>query len=205
MVRNTTHNLPRPGELAGPNRTVMGHYKFNDKAQSGRLTYYFHESNLIEGYDSPEMDLAATNAWRNNLMRVQMGELTHAEIQRIQRKIVASQDDLTPNDRGYYRSRSKSNVRVGEHVAPDWSQVYQLMDQWLKNLPNMTPKEAHLEFERIHPFVDGNGRTGRLLMWWHEARTGRLLTPITYSEREQYYAWFKNSTKIEVTHERDNQ
>lgn len=52
--------------------------------------------------------------------------------------------------------------------APHFSQVDRLMDQWWfstdddeDNLP--TAEEFYMEFERIHPFVDGNGRVGSLL------------------------------------------
>jgi fido (protein-threonine AMPylation protein) len=30
----------------------------------------------------------------------------------------------------------------------------------------MTPDEAYLEFEEIHPFVDGNGRAGKIIFNW---------------------------------------
>lgn len=49
----------------------------------------------------------------------------------------------------------------------------------------------HIEFESIHPFVDGNGRTGRLLMAWHRERLGLPLLIIRDSEKQNYYKWFK--------------
>ncbi|PCI68069.1 MAG: cell filamentation protein Fic [Piscirickettsiaceae bacterium] len=63
-----------------------------------------------------------------------------------------------------------SDVGVGQHVAPPFSRVPTLMDDlfhWLKHSDDSLLIKScvfHYEFEFIHPFVDGNGRMGRL---WH--------------------------------------
>lgn len=49
----------------------------------------------------------------------------------------------------------------------------------------------HIEFESIHPFEDGNGRTGRLILNWHRERLGLPLLIIKDSEKQEYYKWFK--------------
>lgn len=46
----------------------------------------------------------------------------------------------------------------------------------------------HIEFENIHPFVDGNGRTGRLLLIYEMISLGLLPVDVRYEERDRYYA-----------------
>ena len=46
----------------------------------------------------------------------------------------------------------------------------------------------YIEFEKIHPFVDGNGRTGRLLLIYEFILAGLLPVDIRYEEQKRYYA-----------------
>ena len=67
-------------------------------------------------------------------------------------------------------------VTVGQLIPPEPIQILQLMYQFIDNLnfkiANSTTSEeyldcltfAHYEFVRIHPFNNGNGRTGRIVM-----------------------------------------
>jgi len=86
-------------------------------------------------------------------------------------------------------------VRVGFYIPPDWQEVKTLMNQLIdfinKNKSNLNPVElagrVHFKFESIHPFGDGNGRIGRVLMnyiLWHE---GYPILIIEYKKRNSYY------------------
>lgn len=146
---------------------------------------HFHQSNLIEGFDSAEADECLREAWKY-LSKQKV--ITKGVICKTQKIATLHQRDLQPDWRGYYRNIP---VWIGRREAPTPKTVEKKMRTWCRYYMNRTPKEAHIEFEHIHPFVDGNGRTGRLLMWWHEIKEGMKPTLITYDERFQYYAWFK--------------
>lgn len=85
-------------------------------------------------------------------------------------------------------------VRVGPYLAPDWQDVQQMMNELLKFVQGallMNSVElaarAHYRFEKIHPFGDGNGRIGRLLMnriLWH---SNYPMLIIEYKKRKSYY------------------
>lgn len=149
------------------------------------LRELIRQSNLIEGIVGvPEMDQSEV-AW-NWLYDWNM-PLNHGAICKVQKIITINQTDLRPDQRGYYRDLSHTNVRVGNHVPPPWPDVKARMDNWLEDYQRVTPWEAHADFEFIHPFVDGNGRTGRMLMWWQELKAGGTPTMILAADRADYY------------------
>ncbi|TAL50325.1 Fic family protein [Patescibacteria group bacterium] len=88
-------------------------------------------------------------------------------------------------------------VRVGTHIAPPPEQVDRLMEETLLGYTSnhgayFLDKIAqfHLEFETIHPFNDGNGRIGRVIINYQLQRIGFPGLIIRDREKKDYYQAF---------------
>ena len=66
-------------------------------------------------------------------------------------------------------------VRVGLRICPPPEEIQQRLERLWELQISMTPIEFYKAFEEIHPFVDGNGRVGKILLNW---KNGTLLNPI---------------------------
>lgn len=144
---------------------------------------YIKNSNLIEQIDSEEEDQRSLRAWR---WLERQDQLDHRVVLTLHRKITRKL--LPAKWAGYYR---KIPVWIGGKEAMQHSIIQKAMNEWLEYWQHQDPKTSHIQFENIHPFVDGNGRTGRMLMWWLERKQGLEPTLIKYEDRWDYYDWFK--------------
>jgi Fic family protein len=105
-------------------------------------------------------------------------------------------------DQGSAGSYRMIAVRVGNHFPPPAADVsglmFELLEWWNTGSANLSPVLSsailHHRFEDIHPFADGNGRTGRALALWELYRRGfdsRHLFAVDeyyWEDRPGYYA-----------------
>jgi Fic family protein len=101
---------------------------------------------------------------------------------------------------GRYRN-AKVIIGGAKHQPPDAMQIPNLMNElisWIStNQKKLHPVELaailHHKFVHIHPFFDGNGRTGRLLMNIIIMQAGYPLTIILKNDRKKYYKVLTNA------------
>lgn len=128
-------------------------------------------------------------------------KLTVTEVRRVHQLVVERQwqevppRDLAPQESpGGYRRHDITPFQSGMRPPP-WTEVPVLVSDWIDraNRPPFTGSHLaehlaslHAEFERIHPFRDGNGRTGRLVLNLLLVRHGYPPARITSRMRDAY-------------------
>lgn len=121
------------------------------------------------------------------------------------RLITGIQSHLIPDGNGQYRREQNQIANLASrqslYTPPIASDIPGLIGNW-ENYVNATDESidplirtiiAHYQFEAIHPFRDGNGRTGRILMVLQLIQNGLLAFPVLYisgyinQHRSEYY------------------
>lgn len=115
-----------------------------------------------------------------------------------------------PEDKGVFR---RIPVRImGAYTEPVQPYLIEpkitellLENEHRKESMNVIERIAifHLEFEGIHPFIDGNGRTGRLILNLDLIRNGYPPINVKFAERKKYYdafdEYYRNSNANKMT------
>ena len=136
------------------------------------------------------LGLDAALRYINQTLVDKVGEITKDDILQIHKRVIGYVD---PIEAGMMRS---TQVYVGDYVPPHPSHIEMLMERfilWL-NSPerlDLHPVKyaalAHYKLVYIHPFVDGNGRTSRLLMNLILMQAGYPPVIIRKQDRLMYY------------------
>ena len=126
-----------------------------------------------------------------------MKTISHDEVLRLHR--ILAEGVMDQGEAGRYRTIA---VRVGRYVPPAPGDVsglmFELLKWWSGKAAELSPVLSsailHYRFEAIHPFADGNGRTGRALALWELYRRGfdthHIFSVDEYywEDRPRYYA-----------------
>ena len=99
---------------------------------------------------------------------------------------------------GRFRQKNEY-VRVGSYIAPAPEHIERMIEETLDDYSsNLKPYFAdkiakfHLDFEHIHPFIDGNGRIGRAITNYQLIQLGFPSIIIRNKEKNHYYQAFKD-------------
>ena len=86
------------------------------------------------------------------------------------------------------RSAKGMNIRVGNYTAPEGGPDIVLALTNILALANYSagPWSIHLSFEKLHPFMDGNGRAGRAIWAWQMQKIGRDPFALPFLHRFYY-------------------
>jgi len=150
------------------------------------LDRYINEREIFE-----TKNLARVVSYINTRAKEQ--ELTLDVILLLHKMLISNiRDDIA----GQFRNEGQW-VRVANHIAPDPKEVVERMERILSEYhssahENIVKRIAHqhLSFEYTHPFVDGNGRIGRVINNYLLIREGFVPINIKFVDRNLYYKAF---------------
>ena len=157
---------------------------------------FLRESNAIEGVHDQGSLLDAHAAWDYLHTRK---KLTIPAVLKVHELLMVNQP-IPSHSLGWWRS---CRIFIGRSEGLNWQYIPSAMEEWVNKM-NMdldfastaedrekTSRSLHVEYEKIHPFIDGNGRTGRMFMNWHRLQHKMPLLIIHEGEEQmEYYKWF---------------
>lgn len=133
-----------------------------------------HDTNQLDGIERVAWMLEAWNYALNGNSRPSLDDALHLG------KLV----EHYKNVHGWRKCHVIIGVREPTHYEDILSSLVQLFEKSY----DLTPLEFYKEFEIIHPLVDGNGRTGKVLLNW---LNGTLLNPI-FPPHNLFGSWIRN-------------
>lgn len=149
---------------------------------------FLDHSNRIEGVYGKDSLIDALRAWDCSITN----PITLNKILTIHKELLLN---LNPGIAGKWRDCA---VRIGGRICPflDEKNIIHQMTEWMRKHSKARKesdiKRAHIAFERIHPFRDGNGRVGRIIMNRQRLAAGLPLLVIHEGkEQQEYYDWFR--------------
>ena len=163
---------------------------------------FLRESNFIENEYSDLAFEGSVVAWKYAVLNYNNWGIEY--IKNIHEKLMCN---LNSNIAGKLRRRtvyivgrdSLGNSRVVQEILAKGNKTR--LRKWCNDYSNIESldeiKEAHIDFEMIHPFLDGNGRTGRILYNTQRINAGFDVKIFYEKEKSEYYKWFKDRQTLD--------
>lgn len=193
------------GELERLNEEFMVEYTYNSNAIEGNTLTLRETDMVLKGLtinQKPLKDHMEAVGHKEAFYFIcdlvkNRTPLTESVIKQIHSLVLADK----PHDRGVYR---KVPVRImGANHEPAQPYLIEpkmndLMQQYATDERCIVEKLAdlHIAFESIHPFIDGNGRTGRLIVNLELMKAGYPPIDIKFTDRLRYYDAFENRSDM---------
>lgn len=175
---------------------------------------FLQHSNYIENEHSKKALEDAKKAWRfavenkNNFSLEYILEIHNQLLRGLNPKIAGKLRDCAVRIGGgkeiVYSSREEDLILYKyfddkKLPKPEEGELIKKINNWVENYNSTKEKinyeeikNFHIDFENLHPFRDGNGRTGRILMNIQMISSNLPLLIIHQGEEQQeYYKWFK--------------
>ena len=198
------------GEVERLRKEFMVEFTYNSNAIEGNTLTLKETALALEGMtidQKPLKDHLEAVGHRGAFLYVQDLEQNNVPIsESVIKNIPALVLMNRPDDKGVYR---RIPVRImGAYTEP--VQPYMIAPKMEELIAKNEGREHsmhiieriarfHLEFEGIHPFIDGNGRTGRLIMNLDLIRNGFPPINVKFADRKRYYDAFDAYYKEENT------
>lgn len=189
------------GEVARLKEEFLVEFTYNSNAIEGNTLTLRETAMVLEGITIDKKPL------KDHLEVVGHKEAYEYVLELVQEKVEFTEKVIKdihslvlmdkPKDRGVYRS-VPVRIMGANHEPPQPYlvpiQMEQLFVQYKEMKQTMHPLEAiarfHVLFEGVHPFIDGNGRTGRLIMNLELLKQGYLPINVKFADRRRYYECF---------------
>lgn len=157
------------------------------KPTQPHILMMLEESNKIEQVYDHRSLMDAKKAWKF----INQFDSLNGMIIRETHKILMTHQDIDYRDKGEWR---RVPVQIGYQIKSQPPLVInsQIQDLVKKiNEFNYDPVQLHVEFENIHPFIDGNGRIGRIIMNWQSVQQFDQLIVFFDQKKQEYYRLFR--------------
>lgn len=95
-------------------------------------------------------------------------------------------------------------IRGSDYIPPVPEKISNLINYFVDNYQNNEEEifskisRYHIEFERIHPFEDGNSRTGGVLLNYELLKSNKCPVVITKEDRVKYFELLKNNDLVSL-------